>query len=49
MQTMDASLAGLVRAGHITLAMAETRSGQPAELRRLIDNADTVPSVPVAA
>jgi twitching motility protein PilT len=45
---MDASLAGLVRAGHITLAMAETRSGQPAELRRLIENADTLPQ-PVAA
>ena len=26
MQTMDASLAGLVKAGHITMAMAETRS-----------------------
>ena len=48
MQTMDASLAGLVRAGHITLAQAETRSSQPAELRRLIENADNLPQ-PVAA
>jgi twitching motility protein PilT len=48
MQTMDASLAGLVRAGHITMAMAETRSSQPAELRRLVENADTLPQ-PVAA
>jgi twitching motility protein PilT len=49
MQTMDASLAGLVRAGHITLATAETRSGQPAELRRLIENAENLPPVAVAA
>jgi twitching motility protein PilT len=49
MQTMDSSLAGLVRAGHITLAMAETRSGQPAELRRLIENAEDLPRVPVPA
>jgi len=47
MQTMDASLAGLVKAGHITLAMAETRSGQPAELRRLIENNEQLPD-PVA-
>ena len=43
MQTMDASLAGLVKAGHITLATAESRSGQPAELRRLIENTDDLP------
>jgi twitching motility protein PilT len=36
MQTMDASLAGLVRAQKITLAMAESRSSQPAELRKLV-------------
>ncbi|HEY7074597.1 MAG TPA: type IV pilus twitching motility protein PilT [Solirubrobacteraceae bacterium] len=36
MQTMDASLAGLVRAGTITMATAETRSSQPVELRRLV-------------
>jgi twitching motility protein PilT len=47
MQTMDASLAGLVKAGHITLAMAETRSSQPAELRRLIENNEQLPD-PVA-
>ena len=49
MQTMDASLAGLVKAGHITMAAAESRSGQPAELRRLVENNDRLPSVPVAA
>jgi twitching motility protein PilT len=36
MQTMDASLAALVRSGQITLATAETRSSQPAELRKLV-------------
>jgi twitching motility protein PilT len=39
MQTMDASLAGLVRAGQITMAVAESRSSQPAELRRLVQGA----------
>jgi twitching motility protein PilT len=37
MQTMDSSLAGLVRAGRITLAMAETRSSSPDELRKLVE------------
>jgi twitching motility protein PilT len=37
MQTMDASLVSLVRAGKITLAMAESRSSNPAELRRLLN------------
>ena len=36
MQTMDASLAGLVRAQRITMAVAESRSSQPAELRKLV-------------
>jgi twitching motility protein PilT len=36
MQTMDASLAGLVRAQKITMAVAESRSSQPAELRKLV-------------
>ena len=36
MQTMDASLAGLVRAQKITIAAAESRSSQPAELRKLV-------------
>jgi twitching motility protein PilT len=48
MQTMDASLAGLVKMGHITMAAAEARSGQPAELRRLVENSDDLP-MPVAA
>jgi twitching motility protein PilT len=39
MQTMDTSLAGLVRAGKITMAVAETRSSQPLELRRLVQGA----------
>jgi twitching motility protein PilT len=36
MQTMDASLAQLVRAGRITRPMAESRATAPEELRRLL-------------
>jgi twitching motility protein PilT len=36
MQTMDASLAGLVRKGTITRQLAEERSSTPEELRRLL-------------
>ena len=36
MQTMDAALADLVRAGKITRELAESRSTTPEELRRLI-------------
>jgi twitching motility protein PilT len=36
MQTMDAGLAQLVRAGTITRQQAETRSSTPEELRRLL-------------
>jgi twitching motility protein PilT len=36
MQTMDAALAGLVRAGAITRQLAESRSTTPEELRRLL-------------
>ncbi len=36
MQTMDASLAGLVRENRISLAVAETRSSEPAEMRKLV-------------
>ena len=36
MQTMDASLATLVRAGRISQKMAESRSSTPEELRRLL-------------
>jgi twitching motility protein PilT len=39
MQTMDAALAGLVRAGRITRQLAESRSGTPEELRRLLGGA----------
>ena len=37
MQTMDASLAGLARAGRITIDVAEARSSSPEELRKLIE------------
>jgi twitching motility protein PilT len=36
MQTMDTSLANLVRAGTITMAVAESRSSNPDELRKLV-------------
>jgi twitching motility protein PilT len=36
MQTMDSSLASLVRAGKITRSLAEQRSSTPEELRRLL-------------
>ena len=39
MQTMDAALAALVRAGKITRALAEPRSSTPEELRRLLGSA----------
>jgi twitching motility protein PilT len=39
MQTMDASLAGLVRAGKITRALAESRAHSVEELRRLLGSA----------
>ncbi len=42
MQTMDASLAGLVRAGTITMATALERSSQPEELRRLVESGGTI-------
>ena len=45
MQTMDASLAGLVRQGRITMAAAETRSSEPAEMRKLVESG----MLPVAA
>ena len=37
MQTMDASLAGLVRDGRITLEVAESRSSNVEEMRRLVE------------
>ena len=46
MQTMDASLASLVRAGRISEEMAVTRSSSPEELRKLIT---MPPSVGVGA
>ncbi len=39
MQTMDASLAGLVRAGKITRQLAESRAHSAEELRRLLGSA----------
>jgi twitching motility protein PilT len=51
MQTMDASLADLVRAGKLTQKQAESRSSTPEELRRLLEThgnnvGDAVPSAP---
>ncbi len=42
MQTMDASLASLVRKGTITMATALERSSQPEELRRLVESGGTI-------
>jgi twitching motility protein PilT len=42
MQTMDASLAGLVREGRITMAAAESRASEPAEMRKLIESLSLV-------
>jgi twitching motility protein PilT len=39
MQTMDTSLATLVREGKITRKLAEARSSTPEELRRLLGSA----------
>jgi twitching motility protein PilT len=51
MQTMDASLASLVRAQRISMATAESRSSQPAELRKLVhaENSPVGVPQPVAA
>jgi twitching motility protein PilT len=38
MQTMDASLAALVRQGRITMEAAESRASEPAEMRKLIES-----------
>jgi twitching motility protein PilT len=39
MQTMDSSLAALVRGGKITRQLAEQRATSPEELRRLMGSA----------
>jgi twitching motility protein PilT len=50
MQTMDAALSQLVRAGKITRSLAETRAHSVEELRRLIGTAATsAPPRPMAA
>ena len=47
MQTMDSSLARLVKGGKITLALAQERAHDPEELNRLLRTADgTVPMAP---
>jgi twitching motility protein PilT len=47
MQTMDADLARLVRAGKITRALAEQRSAVPEELKRVLGGDDAVmPAAP---
>ena len=38
MQTMDASLAALVRENKITMAVAETRATEPSEMRKLVQS-----------
>ncbi len=48
MQTMDASLAGLVREGKITKAVAEQRAHSADELNRLLVSAPTAYSAPVS-
>ncbi len=45
MQTMDTSLAALVQSGQITLNMAEGRSSNPAELRKLVQSGVGAPSL----
>ncbi len=49
MQTMDASLAQLVRAGKITRQIAEARAHSVEELRRLLGSAGTAPPPRMAA
>ncbi|MGH2925235.1 MAG: type IV pilus twitching motility protein PilT, partial [Solirubrobacterales bacterium] len=49
MQTMDAHLAQLVRAGKVTRSLADQRSSVPEELKRLLGGAATMNSVPAAA
>jgi twitching motility protein PilT len=49
MQTMDASLAQLVRAGKITRALAEERSSTPDELRRLLGAGSGIGGMGMAA
>jgi twitching motility protein PilT len=48
MQTMDASLAGLVRDGKLTMKVAESRSSHPVELRRLIQGEPPAPTAVAA-
>jgi twitching motility protein PilT len=38
MQTMDSSLAGLVRENRVTMAVAETRATEPSEMRKLVQS-----------
>src|SRR5690349_542310 len=47
MQTMDADLARLVRAGKISRSLAEQRSAVPEELKRVLGGEDAV--MPTAA
>ncbi len=45
MQTMDASLADLVRRGVITRDLAESRAGEESELVRLLDHGGEVRTI----
>src|SRR6476620_599629 len=49
MQTMDASLAGLVLEGRITMAAAESRASEPAEMRKLVHAEGPITPQAVAA
>jgi twitching motility protein PilT len=49
MQTMDAHLAQLVRAGKVTRSLADQRASVPEELKRLLGGSATMNSVPAAA
>jgi twitching motility protein PilT len=48
MQTMDTSLAQLVRDGKLTLSVAESRSSHPTELRRLVQGEAPIPTAVAA-
>jgi twitching motility protein PilT len=45
MITMDACLAGLVREGKITMAAAESRAHEPAEMRKLVESVPQMTTV----
>jgi twitching motility protein PilT len=48
MQTMDSSLAGLVRENKITMAVAESRATEPSEMRKLVQSGGLAHQAPTA-